>query len=62
LQPSRFLKLSFKGRTAAAMRGMLMLAGIARGDQNVLRKDNDTVSATAPDNIADCRRGCEENR
>ena len=39
--------------TAAAMRGMLMLARIARGDQDVPRKDNDTVSATAPDNIAD---------
>src|SRR5712672_582349 len=32
--------------TAAAMRGMLMLAAIARRDQTA--KDSDTVSATAP--------------
>jgi uncharacterized protein len=37
--------------TAAAMSGMLMLADIAGGDQKV--RDSDTVSATAPDKIAD---------
>ena len=37
--------------TVAAMSGMLMLAAIARGDQEV--KDRDTASATAPDKIAD---------
>ena len=37
--------------TAAAMSGMLMLADIAGGDQKV--RDSDTVSATAPDRIAD---------
>jgi uncharacterized protein len=37
--------------TAAAMSGMLMLAAIARGDQTV--KDSDTLSATAPNKIAD---------
>ena len=37
--------------TVAAMSGMLMLAAIARGDEEV--KDRDTASATAPDRIAD---------
>ena len=37
--------------TVAAMSGMLMLAAIARGDEEV--KDRDTASATAPDKIAD---------
>jgi uncharacterized protein len=37
--------------TAAAMRGMLMLADIARGDKQV--KDGDILSAAAPDKIAD---------
>ena len=37
--------------TAAAMRGMLMLAAIARGEEEVT--DRDTASATAPDTIAD---------
>ena len=32
------------------MSGMLMLAAIARGDQTV--KDGNSMSATAPDNIA----------
>jgi uncharacterized protein len=38
--------------TAAAMRGIMTLAGIARGDQHVPRKDSDALNATAPDNIA----------
>ena len=37
--------------TVAAMSGMLMLAAIARRDEEV--KDHDTASATAPDRIAD---------
>ena len=37
--------------TAAAMRGMLLLADIARGDRQV--KDGDILSAAAPDKIAD---------
>ena len=43
--------LDADGDTVAAMSGMLMLAAIARGDEEV--KDHDTASATAPDNIAD---------
>jgi uncharacterized protein len=38
--------------TAAAMRGMMTLADVARGDQHVPRKDSDALNATAPDNIA----------
>jgi uncharacterized protein len=38
--------------TATAMRGMLTLADIARGDQRVPRKDSDALTATAPDSIA----------
>ena len=43
--------LDADGDTVAAMSGMLMLADIARGDEEV--KDRDTASATAPDRIAD---------
>lgn len=43
--------LDADGDTVAAMSGMLMLAAIARGDEEV--KDRDTASATAPDRIAD---------
>lgn len=43
--------LDADGDTVAAMSGMLMLAAIARGDEEV--KDHDTASATAPDRIAD---------
>jgi uncharacterized protein len=38
--------------TATAMRGMLTLANIARGDQRLPRKDRDALTATAPDDIA----------
>lgn len=38
--------------TAAAMRGIMTLAGIARGDQHMPRKDSDALNATAPENIA----------
>lgn len=38
--------------TATAMRGMLTLADIARGDQHLPRKDRDALTATAPDDIA----------
>jgi uncharacterized protein len=52
LRPSAWRKLlDADADTAAAMSGMLMLAAIARGDQTV--KDSDTVSATAPNKIAD---------
>lgn len=52
LCPSAWQKLlGADADTAAAMSGMLMLAAIARGDQTV--KDSNTVSATAPDKIAD---------
>ena len=51
LCPSAWRKLlDADADTAAAMSGMLMLAAIARGDQTV--KDSNSVSATAPDNIA----------
>ena len=43
--------LDADGDTVAAMSGMLMLAAIARRDEEV--KDHDTASATAPDKIAD---------
>jgi uncharacterized protein len=43
--------LDADGDTVAAMSGMLMLAAIARGDEEV--KDHDTALATAPDRIAD---------
>ena len=43
--------LDAEGDTVAAMSGMLMLAAIARRDEEV--KDHDTASATAPDRIAD---------
>ncbi len=43
--------LDADGDTVAAMSGMLMLAAIARGDEEV--KDHDAASATAPDKIAD---------
>jgi uncharacterized protein len=43
--------LDADGDTVAAMSGMLMLAAIARRDEEV--KDHDTASATAPDRIAD---------
>ena len=43
--------LDADGDTVAAMSGMLMLAAIARGDEEV--KDHDAASATAPDRIAD---------
>jgi len=43
--------LDAEGDTVAAMSGMLMLAAIARGDEEV--KDHDAASATAPDRIAD---------
>ena len=43
--------LDAEGDTEAAMSGMLMLAAIARRDEEV--KDHDTASATAPDRIAD---------
>ena len=43
--------LDAEGDTVAAMSGMLMLAAIARGDEEV--KDHDAASATAPDKIAD---------
>ena len=42
--------LDADGDTVAAMSGMLMLAAIARRDEEV--KDHDTASATAPDRIA----------
>jgi uncharacterized protein len=52
LRPSAWRKLlDADADTAAAMSGMLMLAAIARGDQTV--KDSDTMSATAPNKIAD---------
>jgi uncharacterized protein len=52
LCPSAWRKLlDADANTAAAMSGMLMLADIARGNQTV--KDSDSVSATAPDKIAD---------
>ena len=51
LCPSAWRKLlDADADTAAAMSGMLMLAAIARGDQTV--KDGNSMSATAPDNIA----------
>jgi uncharacterized protein len=43
--------LDADGDTVAAMSGMLMLAAIARGDEEV--KDHDTASATVCDRIAD---------
>ena len=52
LRPAAWKKLiDADADTAAAMSGMLMLAAIAQGDQEV--KDSDTLSATAPDKIAD---------
>jgi len=51
LRPEAWRKLlDADADTAAAISGMLMLAAIARGDQTA--KDSDTVSATAPDKIA----------
>jgi uncharacterized protein len=38
--------------TAAAMRGMMTLADVVRGDRHPPRKDSDAINATAPDNIA----------
>ena len=38
--------------TATAMRGMLTLVDVARGDQHVPPNDSDALTATAPDNIA----------
>jgi len=38
--------------TAAAMRGMMTLADVVRGDQHPPRKDSDAINASAPDNIA----------
>jgi uncharacterized protein len=53
LRPSAWRKLlDADADTAAAMSGMLMLADIARGDENAPRKDRDSAVATAPDNIA----------
>jgi uncharacterized protein len=53
LRPSAWRKLlDADADTAAAMSGMLMLADIARGDENAPRKDRDAAVATAPDNIA----------
>ena len=52
LRPAAWKKLiDADADTAAAMSGMLMLAAIAQRDQEV--KDSDTLSATAPDKIAD---------
>lgn len=53
LRPAAWKKLlDADPETAAAMRGMLRLADIAR-DQNSLPDSSDTVYTTAPDNIAD---------
>jgi uncharacterized protein len=38
--------------TAAAMRGMMTLADVARGDQHLPRKAREALNATAPNNIA----------
>jgi uncharacterized protein len=53
LRPATWQKLlNTDADTATAMRGMLTLADIARGDQRLPRKDRDAVTATAPDDIA----------
>lgn len=53
LRPATWQKLfNTDADTATALRGMLTLAGIARGDQRLPRKDRDAVTATAPDDIA----------
>ena len=52
LRPPAWRKLlDADADTASAMSGMIMLTAIARGDKTV--KDSDTLSATAPDKIAD---------
>jgi uncharacterized protein len=53
LRPGTWQKLlNTDANTATAMRGMLTLADIARGDQHLPRKDRDALTATAPDDIA----------
>jgi uncharacterized protein len=53
LRPGTWQKLlNTDANTATAMRGMLTLADIARGDQRLQRKDRDALTATAPDDIA----------
>jgi len=52
LRPAAWKKLlNADADTATAMSGMLMLADIARGDKKM--KDSDTVSAAAPEKIAE---------
>jgi len=52
LRPATWQKLlNTDADTATAMRAMLTLADIARGDQRLPRKDRDAVTATAPDDI-----------
>jgi uncharacterized protein len=54
LRPAAWKELlDADAETAAAMSGMLMLADIARGNKKVKDSDNDAMSATAPDKIAD---------
>jgi len=53
LRPATWQKLlNTDADTATAMRGMLTLADIARGDQRLPRKDRDAFNATAPDDIS----------
>jgi uncharacterized protein len=53
LRPGTWQKLlNTDADTATAMRGILTLADVARGDQRLPRKDRDAFTATAPDDIA----------
>ena len=53
LRPAVWQRLLHTGAdTATAMRGMLTLADVARGDQRVPRNVSDALAATAPNNIA----------
>jgi uncharacterized protein len=53
LRPAAWQKLlDTDADTATAMRGMLTLVDVARGEQRPPRNDRDALAATAPDNIA----------
>ena len=52
LRPDTWQKLlDTDADTATAMRGMLTLADLARGDRRLPRKNRDALTATAPDDI-----------
>jgi len=53
LRPATWQELLIAdAETATAMRGMLALVDIARGDRRLPTKDRDALTATAPDDIA----------